>query len=238
MKKLLTFAAVGAAAAAAAAFAPTMAQAGTISFADYASDNEGGIINDNGFIDFGGVGIRFDSGLNLTVAPNSFTRTRNYNPYFDDIAGGKPAGLGVCRVLDGAAGDGAPGAECLDSGDDSIDGEGGIDEMIALFFENPFDLLALSFRDGDHNDINGSAGQVEYSILAGGATVEGITTFADLVSRAIAGEFKGAVWLVLGYVDTEFYLESISDVPIPAALPLLLSGVAGLGFASRRKKKA
>ena len=28
-----------------------------------------------------------------------------------------------------------------------------------------------------------------------------------------------------------------SDVPVPAALPLLISGLAGLGFASRRKKK-
>ena len=31
---------------------------------------------------------------------------------------------------------------------------------------------------------------------------------------------------------------TISEVPVPAALPLLLSGMAGLGFASRRKKKA
>ncbi len=30
----------------------------------------------------------------------------------------------------------------------------------------------------------------------------------------------------------------LSSVPVPAALPLLLSGIAGLGFASRRKKNA
>jgi len=32
-------------------------------------------------------------------------------------------------------------------------------------------------------------------------------------------------------------LDFRSEVPIPAALPLLLSGLAGLGFASRRKRK-
>lgn len=31
---------------------------------------------------------------------------------------------------------------------------------------------------------------------------------------------------------------TVSDVPVPAALPLLLSGLAGLGFASRRRKSA
>ena len=31
---------------------------------------------------------------------------------------------------------------------------------------------------------------------------------------------------------------TVSDVPIPGAIPLLLSGIAGLGFASRKKKKA
>ena len=51
---------------------------------------------------------------------------------------------------------------------------------------------------------------------------------------------QDAIGLQLAYVNTDFYLEAmeISDVPIPAALPLLLSGLAGLGFASRRKKKA
>ncbi len=31
---------------------------------------------------------------------------------------------------------------------------------------------------------------------------------------------------------------NVSEVPVPAALPLLISGIAGLGFASRRRKSA
>lgn len=38
-----------------------------------------------------------------------------------------------------------------------------------------------------------------------------------------------------GFVIGQF---SVSEVPVPAALPLLLSGLAGLGFASRRRKAA
>ncbi len=31
---------------------------------------------------------------------------------------------------------------------------------------------------------------------------------------------------------------TIADVPIPGAIPFLITGLAGLGFASRKKKKA
>ncbi|MEM9617457.1 MAG: VPLPA-CTERM sorting domain-containing protein [Pseudomonadota bacterium] len=38
-----------------------------------------------------------------------------------------------------------------------------------------------------------------------------------------------------GFVVAQF---TVSEVPIPGAIPLLLSGIAGLGFASRKKKTA
>ncbi len=241
MKKIIT---IAAAALSVGLFAAP-ASAGTISFADYASGNEGGI-NNTSTINFGGTNIEFRAGFDLDTDANGWNsithisgNTGPFFSYFDDVSNGLPAGLGVCRALDGAGGTTAPGAECLDSGDDSIDGENDIDEAILLFFtDGPFDLLGLSFRDGAHNDINNSMGLIEFGIMGSGLGVGGITTFADLVARAIAGEFVGATSMTLGYVDTEFYLESISDVPIPGAIPLLLSGLAGLGFASRKQKKA
>ena len=37
---------------------------------------------------------------------------------------------------------------------------------------------------------------------------------------------------------TEDIVDDMSEIPVPAALPLMLSGLAGLGFFSRRKRKA
>ena len=142
-------------------------------------------------------------------------------------------GLGVCRVLD-------QNAQCADSGDDSIDGENGIAEAVNILFSNgPINIFGLSFRDGNHNQINDSLGLLQYTIGFGNGTNTGLitSTFADLVALA-AGGIADVSFINLGYNNTDFYLESISDVPLPGALPLLISGIAGLGFASRKKKKA
>jgi len=212
------------------------AQAETISFADYASGNEGGVANGT-TLNFGGVDITFRGGHSLQADGNSFTP--DYFAYFDDVSGGMPAGVGVCRALDGAAGTMGPGADCADSGDDSIDGDDGLNELLVLNFAEPFDLNGLSFRDGLHNSINDSMGLIRVSIFdTMGQVLNDTLTFAELVSRAASGEFSNVIAIALGYKNTEFYLESISQVPVPAALPLLLSGLAGLGFASRQKKKA
>jgi hypothetical protein len=48
------------------------------------------------------------------------------------------------------------------------------------------------------------------------------------VFRTVKFDFRGSG--AIGDFD-------ISEVPVPAALPLLLSGLAGLGFASRRRRK-
>ncbi len=240
MKKIIT---IAAAALGVGLFAAP-ASAGVISFSDLASGNEGGVQNFSTF-SVDGVNISHLAGFNLQTGPGSITMVISSGPtgpffsYYDDTSGGQPGGLGVCRALSGAAGTTGPGADCADSGDDSIDGEGGIDEAIIISFsDGPFNIRELSFRDGQHNDITNSNGMVEWGAATTGGTIGGITTFANLVAMAIAGDFDGTTDFALGYVDTEFYLEAISDVPIPGAIPLLLSGIAGLGFASRKKKTA
>ena len=39
-------------------------------------------------------------------------------------------------------------------------------------------------------------------------------------------------------IDADYSLDAVTPVPVPAALPLLLAGLGGLGFVARRKRKA
>ena len=55
---------------------------------------------------------------------------------------------------------------------------------------------------------------------------------------AAAGEFGVIDYISFTFVDTPFFVASISDVPLPGAIPILISGLAGLGVAMRKKKRA
>jgi len=212
-------------------FAATALAAASVSFSAHAT-----------VIDFGAFAIGNERAANATETVNGVNLgfSSNFIAYFDDLSSGLPAGLGVCRDVTMLS-------QCTDPSDDSIDGELGVDEYVAVaFLDAAFDptttnLVGLSFRDGAHNQINDSNGQLTWAVFgAGGALIAGATSsFADLVALAAIG-WQGVSSIRLTYFDTDFYLEAVtvSDVPIPAALPLLLSGLAGLGFAARKKKRA
>ena len=210
MKKLLTFAA----ATLAASFVSVAANAATLDFVAEAAGNERGVASGT-VVNVGGVNVQLNS---------------NFSPYFDDLSGGRPGGLGVCRVLD-------VNDQCDPAGDDSTDGDMGVNEWSeVVFVDGPFDIKGFSFHDGMHINLNNdNVGQILVTVNGGAAQ---LLTFAQVVAAAAADQFLNVTSIRFDYVDTEFYISAIvGDVPIPGAIPLLLSGLAGLGFASRRKKK-
>jgi len=210
MKKLLTLAA----AATAATLMAAPANAVLIDFVAEAAVSERGVTNGTSFAsaNFGGLSLTFNA---------------SGNAYFDGIAGGKPGGLGDCQTL-------RPDMTCSPNSDDNV---GATMEWVRIEFDDgPFTVANVSF--------NGTIGGVQHLSLdnyAGGmvlVTTNLAAVTAYTFAAAAATNFGAVSWIRFDYMDTEFYVSSISDIPIPAALPLLLSGLAGLGFASRRRKSA
>ncbi|MBL4619959.1 MAG: VPLPA-CTERM sorting domain-containing protein [Marinicaulis sp.] len=223
MKKLLTFAAT----ILAATFTSMSANAIVLDFVAEAAGAERGIANGSTITNFQGTGV------DVTFTAG----TKDWYPYFDDLSGGKPGGLGVCKNLFGSvggAGDDGASDDCDPPSDDNVT----VEETITLGFSGvAFALRDISFNDVDHNALGvaGNDGSIAIALDGGLAMVMLMST---AISMAKAGAFAAASSIMFGYVDTQFYISSISDVPIPGAIPLLISGLAGLGFAARRRKKA
>lgn len=133
----------------------------------------------------------------------------------------------------------------------------GDDEAIVFDFGAiaQFDSITLSLA-GFYDDIRiyGSNNAAVAAITSGGLTAitsistllasasgSGIEGFATIDLSGIASAYRYLIATIPGGSGDGFRVKyisaEISDVPVPAALPLLLSGLAGLGFASRRRKQ-
>lgn len=219
---------------AAMALAIAPASAAKIDLGEFARLNGGGVAN-GATLTVDGVTITFTAGGALGEEGAGLT----FFPYFDDYFQGRAGGLGVCRALDIRPVGNVPGGDCQRADRAGISGEGGVQEFIMLSFEDPYNVNAISFRDGAHNPINQSAGRLRFFFAFADQTfASGLTTFADLTTRAAAGEFQEVSAFSLGYVDTAFYIDSISDMPIPGGAILLISGLGGLAFAARRRNRS
>lgn len=218
---------------AAAAFAATMAiapaYAGIIDFANEADTNgERGVASGSTII-IDGVNMRLSgtAGLNTKVPFAA-------NPYFDS----GDAGLGVCKVLTGSA-------QCSPSSDDNVT----LGEALKIEFLSDDgtmsvsrNILGLAFDDSVHNPLGlGNDGMVRIVTDNGDMTA----LFSAFIAMAAGADaFFQNVSMIeffnteLFYNGAQFYVNAmdVSEIPIPGALPLLLSGLAGLGFAGRRRK--
>lgn len=142
---------------------------------------------------------------------------------------GRQAGLGTCTSLDRMM-------QCVPSGDDTVDHG----EFVRVdFVDGPFEIVRMSFNNR-FESINDSPLLIQITTSLMGVVSQLVLSFADATTH----NFGFVDWIQWDFlkdqgVDAKFFVSSISnEIPVPGALPLLLSGLAGLGFAARRRRAA
>ncbi|MEO0878485.1 MAG: VPLPA-CTERM sorting domain-containing protein [Pseudomonadota bacterium] len=184
-----------------------------------------------GMLDFAGLGedrallpgetLIFPE-LEVTVVGSGFEGTET-----GSLSSG--LGLGVCND--------AMGTEVCDDSP-AIDAF----ETIDLFFDDFRTIQDVVFLDTQGNDVSDSMGLIVEVFTDSGSVTGSLSAISALIAAGDA-LFADTFSFGLTALDaTDLFIGSIdinADViPVPAALPLLLSGLAGLGFASRRRKQA
>ena len=133
-----------------------------------------------------------------------------------------------------------------DTSDPDDNGNGG---TFTFTFDNVVTFLGfdgIDFSDANANLIvrlfDTSATEIfsyDFAADGPGGTVgdnEFFSFFGNVFGAGIAGVATAEIQLTgSGAVDNLTF--DVADIPVPGALPLLLSGIAGLGFAMRRKKR-
>lgn len=207
---------IAAAAAFAAVFAAGQASATVIDFVAESSGNERGVA-DGAQLNTAALG-----GLNLEFTAGIGAARRDFAYFNDAAADNGPGGLGTCTNLDTAG-------QCTPSYDDVI----ASNEWVQVgFVDAPFQVKKVSFLGENNVPLDASLGLLRITTSLNSMVTSVVMTFA----QATTTNFKFVDWIRFEFVDTEFTVASISNIPVPGALPLLLSGLAGLGFAARRRK--
>jgi hypothetical protein len=166
----------------------------------------------------GNLNLRFVGGIGGVGADYAY-----FNNY------GSEGGLGTCTMLNRAG-------QCEPFHDDSVSPG----EFVRVeFTDAPFNVAALSFSTETNGAHGAQDGANSLDLVKITTSLNGVINAVTLTfAQASTTAFGLVDWIQFDYVNREFWVSSISDVPVPGALPLLLSGLAGLGFAARRKKQA
>lgn len=156
------------------------------------------------------------------------TNTNTGAAYFSYLDAGD-AGLGVCKVIDSAN-------QCAPSSDDNVTTT---ESVMIQFLAGPLNIDKINLRLEGHT-VPASAAELAKTLLI---AINGGSFTRYTFGQALAATFTNVSSIRFAFDDAsanttadQFYLSSLVVTPVPAALPLLLSGLAGLGFAARRKR--
>ncbi len=120
-------------------------------------------------------------------------------------------------------------------------------ESILFSFERMVILSDIFLNDGLSVDCPGGGAEGPCGMV--GVSVDGgaLQSFDDFLAMGVlataggmAASFVGQTFEFVGLTSGAGYsIErlTVSEIPVPGAIPLLLSGIAGLGFAARRNRK-
>jgi len=182
------------------------------------------------------------AGNQLTLTATAFESPgdRPSHVYMDGSFNGFIGGMGVCSVL-------TTGSQCTPSNDDNVSVDGGNEEKLVWEFSQNIDRIALTLRDSEHYLFNGldtpggpsdpDSGQFEF--MYGASAWQVATTDAyGMYTLLLDGSSNLLKFRpVAAGLENQFYIAmaEVAPIPLPPAVWLLLSGLAGLGAMGRRR---
>ena len=151
-----------------------------------------------------------------------YSSTTGYTPYGSPVAyTGGAAGVGIPGVS-------APSATLSSSGD-----------VITIDFTSSFNVPSCA--TGQNCIEGGSLAVAGQTVTSATISLASSSALFDSVTSPVIGAAQGVAFVQLQGLDVVagdvlVFTVNATPVPVPAALPLLLSGIVGLGTLARHRK--
>lgn len=230
-----------------------------LDFADYIDNTVGEQAVTSSFaFNLGGLSITargYNNSVDASVFPDGIVptgETKVSGPFAYLDSG--HAGIGVCQEI-------GLGAQCQPNSDDNVTGADPT-EILSLSFSEDIQITKAFFRDTTHGTafpveiVGTDPAQINFSVsdnlgntvVAVDAKTFGIdTSFGKLLNGVALATLVSGNSIDFGYNNTQFYLSglevfgkpggSIPQIPLPASIYLFGTGLLGIGFLARRRRR-